>query len=88
MNTSINKEEIVAKSVRFESDKLFVLLSNDTELEVDLRDYPILFNASEKERNNWRLIAKGHGIHWEDIDEDLSVQGFLASSKISVPNLK
>lgn len=33
---------------------------------------------SEEERNNWRLIGRGHGIHWEAIDEDISVEGLLA----------
>ena len=35
-------------------------------------------HSSNKERNNWRLIGKGHGIHWEDIDEDISIEGLLA----------
>jgi hypothetical protein len=37
-----------------------------------------LLHASQKERKNWRLIGKGQGIHWENIDEDLSVEGLLA----------
>jgi len=37
-----------------------------------------LVHAIVEERNNWRLIGKGHGIHWEDIDEDISVKGLLA----------
>jgi hypothetical protein len=36
-----------------------------------------LYSAAQ-ERNNWRLIGKGQGIHWEDIDEDISVEGLLA----------
>jgi len=35
-------------------------------------------HATPEERNNWRLIGRGHGIHWEDIDEDISVEGLLA----------
>jgi restriction endonuclease S subunit len=41
------------------------------------RWFPKLRDASEKERNNWRLIGGGIGIHWEDIDEDLSIVGLL-----------
>jgi len=37
-----------------------------------------LVHATVEERNNWRLIGKGHGIHWEDIDEDINVNGLLA----------
>ena len=40
--------------------------------------FPRLLHSTEKERNNWRLIGKGQGIHWEDIDEDISIEGLLA----------
>ena len=40
--------------------------------------FPRLSHASEKEPNNWRLIGRGQGIHWEDIDEDISIEGLLA----------
>jgi hypothetical protein len=68
-------------------EALNVLLTNDT-LSVDLSDgrsisvpiawFPRLLHSTEKERNNWRLIGKGQGIHWEDIDEDISIEGLLA----------
>ncbi|MBI2556296.1 MAG: DUF2442 domain-containing protein, partial [Planctomycetes bacterium] len=38
---------------------------------------PRLVHATLEERNNWRLIGKGHGIHWENIDEDINVKGLL-----------
>lgn len=60
----------------------------DTHLAVDLRDgrtistpiqwYPSLRDASPAQRSNWRLIGSGIGIHWPDLDEDLSVEGMLA----------
>lgn len=63
-----------------------VLVSEDT-LSVDLRDgrsilvplawYPRLANSSAAERSNWRLIGRGEGIHWEDLDEDISLLGLL-----------
>ncbi len=68
-------------------DALNVLLTDDT-LSVDLSDgrsisvpiawFPRLLHSTEQERNNWRLIGKGQGIHWEDIDEDISIEGLLA----------
>jgi hypothetical protein len=68
-------------------EALDVLLTDDT-LSVDLSDgrsisvpiawFPRLLHASEQERNNWRLIGRGMGIHWEDIDEDISIEGLLA----------
>ena len=68
-------------------EALNVLLTDDT-LSVDLSDgrsisipiawFPRLLHCTEQERNNWRLIGKGQGIHWEDIDEDISIEGLLA----------
>ena len=46
--------------------------------EVQTGKFPRLIQASPEERNNWRLIGQGQGIHWEDIDEDISVEGLLA----------
>jgi len=40
--------------------------------------FPRLLHATPEERSNWRLIGRGHGIHWEDIDEDISVEGLSA----------
>jgi hypothetical protein len=37
-----------------------------------------LLHATPEERNNWRFIGKGQGIHWEDIDEDISIENLLA----------
>jgi hypothetical protein len=63
-----------------------VSVSEDT-LSIDLRDgrsilvplnwYPRLANSSAEERGNWRLIGRGEGIHWEDLDEDISLIGLL-----------
>ncbi len=47
-------------------------------LSVPLAWFPRLLKATTMERNNWRLIGKGQGIHWEDLDEDISVEGLLA----------
>ena len=40
--------------------------------------YPRLLHSTEEERNKWRLIGKGDGIHWDDLDEDISIMGLLA----------
>lgn len=59
-------------------DTLTVDLSDGRTISVPLEWFPRLVHATIKERNNWRLIGKGHGIHWEDIDEDISIEGLLA----------
>jgi hypothetical protein len=45
---------------------------------VPLAWYPRLVRDTESERNDWRLIGGGHGIHWDALDEDISVEGLLA----------
>jgi hypothetical protein len=67
-----------AEDVKVTGDTLTVDLSDGRTVSVPLAWFPRLMNAAPEERNNWRLIGRGHGIHWEDIDEDISVQGLLA----------
>ena len=50
------------------------------ELTVALAWFPRLLHASSEQRRNWRLIGDGHGIHWPDVDEDLSVEGLLTGA--------
>ncbi|HDH07818.1 MAG TPA: DUF2442 domain-containing protein, partial [Candidatus Moranbacteria bacterium] len=53
-------------------------LSDGRTISVPLEWFPRLVYATLKERKNWRLIGRGHGIHWENIDEDISIEGLLA----------
>jgi hypothetical protein len=69
------------------TDPINVMIADDT-LSVELDDgrtiaaplgwYPRLATASEAERNNWRFIGGGSGIHWPDVDEDVSIANLLA----------
>jgi hypothetical protein len=68
---------VFATGVRFDADKLQVQLSDGREISVPLEWFPKLRDATEAQRANWRLIGTGVGIHWEEIDEDLSVAGLL-----------
>ena len=67
-----------AENVTVTEDTLSVDLSDGRTISVPLAWYPRLTYASKSEQNNWRLIGKGHGVHWEDLDEDISVEGLLA----------
>src|SRR5690242_12178568 len=60
---------------------LTVHLSDGRRLVLPLDWYPRLKHGTPSERNNWRLIGGGEGIHWPDLDEDLSVEGFIAGRK-------
>ncbi|MGD9973574.1 MAG: DUF2442 domain-containing protein [Desulfatirhabdiaceae bacterium] len=67
-----------AVDVSTTEDTLTVDLSDGRTISVPLGWYPRLDYASSAERANWRLIGKGQGIHWKDIDEDINVEGLLA----------
>lgn len=67
----------LASKVHFTLTHLYIRLTDDREVGVPIDCYPRLRDASEEARNNWRLVGRGQGIHWEDVDEDLSVAGFL-----------
>ena len=71
------------KAVRFTRDSLVVDLVDGRSVSVPLAWYPRLVAASAKERANWKLSGAGFGIHWPDIDEDLSVEGLLRGAPAS-----
>lgn len=60
------------------SDTLLVELADGRSVAAPLAWYPRLTNASAEERNSWRLLGGGRGIHWPALDEDISVAGLLA----------
>ncbi len=68
----------LAQNVSITADTLAVDLSDGQTISVPLAWYPRLFHASPDERSNWRLIGRGEGIHWPDVEEDISVSGLLA----------
>ncbi len=68
----------MALGERVSDDALTVELSDGHAISVPLTWYPRLLHASRAERSNWRLIGRGQGIHWKDLDEDISVEGLLA----------
>ena len=67
-----------ALNVSLTDDTLSVDLSDGRSISVPTAWFPILLHSTEQERNNWRLIGRGQGIHWEDIDEGVSIEGLLA----------
>lgn len=73
--------------VEFTEDMLAVQLMDGRKISVPLVWYPRLLNATEEQRKNWRIIGGGYGIHWEDIDEDLSTEGMLRGAPAPRPSL-
>ena len=73
--------EARTQGVSFTADSLVVDLVDGRTIKVPLLWYPRLANGTETERAHWRLIGEGEGIHWPDLDEDISVEGLLAGRR-------
>lgn len=67
----------VATDVRVDDLRLIVVLADGREVSAPLEWFPRLRDASPEQRSSWRFIGGGIGIHWEAIDEDISVAGLL-----------
>ena len=79
MSTSAN--ELIrpcATNVNVTEDTIYVELNDGRSISAPLSWYPRLEHATPEERNNWELIGSGFGIHWPQIDEDISVEGLIA----------
>src|SRR5437773_255105 len=82
MSTSRIEETVgLARHVRVTPESLTVELADGRSISVPLSWYPRLAAGSERERSTWELIGKGRGIHWPDLDEDISVSGLLAGHR-------
>jgi hypothetical protein len=73
----VSPTTVLAIDVRFSDDALHVRLSDSREISVPLEWFPRLRDATPEQRRHWRLIGRGIGIHWEDVDEDISVASLL-----------
>jgi hypothetical protein len=70
-----------AESVSISEDALSVELSDGRSVSVPLAWFPRLLHGTPAERNAWRIIGKGEGIHWEALDEDISIESLLAGRR-------
>ena len=77
MSTSEGRPGERVKDVRFTEDLLVVDLLDGRTISVPLAWYPRLLAATPDQRANWRVAGGGFGIHWPDVDEDLSTEGLL-----------
>lgn len=82
MSDSVTEHtEPLAVYVTVGDRSLTVSLADGRQLVMPLDWYPRLKLGTPAERNNWRLVGDGVGVHWPDLDEDLSVEGFLAGRR-------
>lgn len=71
----------LARQVTVAGGMLTVQLNDGRVISVPIEWYPRLSHGTDKERGNWRLIGRGDGIHWPDLDEDISIEGLLAGRR-------
>ena len=69
--------EAKAQNITVTDDTLAVDLTDGRTISVPLVWYPRLVHGTEMERNNWRFIGDKEGIHWPDLDEDISIENLL-----------
>jgi len=80
MPTSALKLDATAVSVTVTDDRLLVVLADGREVAAPLAWFPRLMSATDSQRRNWRLIGRGQGIHWPDVDEDISIASLLRAA--------
>jgi len=83
MNISARITDERVADVRCDDDSLIVDLMDGRTISVPLAWYPRLFNATPAERAVWEVAGGGYGIHWPEIDEDLSTEGLLRGAPAS-----
>ncbi len=86
MNISASTADERVADVQVTEDVLSVRLMDGRTISVPLVWYPRLLNATDEQRQNWRVAGGGFGIYWEDIDEDLSTEGLLRGAPAPQPN--
>jgi hypothetical protein len=78
MSILATEQSVLIHDVTVTPDSLAVELSDGRSVSVPLGWYPRLLHGTNTERNRWELIGSGLGIHWPDLDEDISLEGILA----------
>jgi hypothetical protein len=87
MSTLVETAEVTAVDVFCTNDTLNVVLSDGRTVSVPLAWFPRLLDATPRQRAQWALIGGGIGIHWEAVDEDISVASLLQPEKfMRLPN--
>ncbi len=82
MSTFHRKVDERVEAVYFTRNSLVVDLIDGRSISAPLTWYPKLLRATPKEREHWKISGGGYGIHWPEIDEDLSTEGLLRGAPI------
>jgi hypothetical protein len=85
MNTALKLQEVRIKNIAVTKDTITAQLMDGRTISVPLAWSWRLSEATLKQRANWEIIGDGHGVHWPDIDEDISAEGMLYGIPASRP---
>ena len=88
MHSLAPETDVRAMNVVLDDARLVVDLMDGRTIAVPLAWYPRFANATPKQRNHWQLAGGGYGIHWPDIDEDLSTEGLLRGARAPQAGLR
>ena len=80
MPISAIKVDATAVDVTVTNERLTVVLADGRELSAPLAWFPRVLEATDAQRREWRLIGRGQGIHWPEIDEDVSIASLLRAA--------
>ena len=78
---AIDVENLKVRSVWFNAEKVYFDFQDGRTMGAPLVWFPCLRDATDAQRQNWRLVGRGYGVHWEDLDEDLSAEGMFLFTK-------
>ena len=81
MSPLITERDVFAESVRFSDDSIIVHLDDGRTISAPLAWYPRLLHGTKAERERFELIGDGEGIHWPNLNEDISIEGLLAGRR-------
>lgn len=81
MSSSLPSVDARAREVTVSEDELTVMLWDGRRVSAPLAWFPRLLRATPEQRQNYELLGEGAGIHWPDVDEDLSVEGLLRGNR-------
>lgn len=85
MHSLVSDNDLRVMSVQIDDDRLTVELMDGRAISVPLAWYPRLSTATPAQRNHWEVAGGGYGIHWPDLDEDLSTEGLLKGARAPHP---
>lgn len=75
------QQHFTAKRVWFDDERVFVELNDGRIVGSPLRWFPLLAKATPEQRNHYELVGDGYAIRWDELNEDLSVNGFLSYTR-------